>query len=290
MQFTRKTGLLGLALGAIAAILWPLAARADSAASWTEIAFPIAVDEVVVAPTDPVVAYASTDAGVYRSADGGRTWLPTGALGQPPRGEQVVGIVVDPRSANTVYASTTQYGVYKSEDGGRTWIQLRGRGGVAPFSFSRIVVSVADPNVLFGAGDQRARVHGLFRSTDGGRSWTKVGPDFFPATEIAIAPNDPNTLYVSLNSQAGLPYFDFVKTTDGGDTWTSLARSGSASAGLPRNPVVYGIWIDPALPEAVFIATDLGVYISTDAGASWKRAASGLPESAITSSIAPDPA
>src|SRR5436309_8690412 len=63
--------------------------------------------------------------GIYKSTDGGETWNYAGL----PNSERISKIIVDPRSADTVYAcvpgrlwsDSPERGLYKSSDGGNTW-------------------------------------------------------------------------------------------------------------------------------------------------------------------------
>jgi photosystem II stability/assembly factor-like uncharacterized protein len=86
---------------------------------------------------------------------------------------------------------------------------------------------------------------------------------------IAVDPVTPTTLYGS----RGGPAAGVFKSLDGGGSW---APSGS---GLPQN--VFAILaIDPRNPSRLFAGTGLGlpqgIYLSTDAGASWSLALSGI--------------
>ncbi len=65
------------------------------------------------------------------------------------------------------------------------------------------------------------------------------------------------------------------RTTDGGQTWTSLVGADPAHR-LP-NVAVYVVKYDPVTPTTIYAGTDLGVYFSTDDGATWNRMGDGFP-------------
>lgn len=65
------------------------------------------------------------------------------------------------------------------------------------------------------------------------------------------------------------------RTTDGGQTWTSIVGADPAHR-LPNVPV-YVVKYDPIEPKTIYAGTDLGVYISLDDGATWDRMGEGLP-------------
>ncbi len=79
------------------------------------------VFSVATAPANPGLLLAGTDAGVYRSEDGGANWSSSSA-GMDPE-TPIKDIVFDPSSTLNVWAGSQMSGVYHSSDGGRTWIQ-----------------------------------------------------------------------------------------------------------------------------------------------------------------------
>ncbi|RME44714.1 MAG: hypothetical protein D6796_11425, partial [Caldilineae bacterium] len=63
-----------------------------------------------------------TDLGVYRTSDGGQTWVWSGAgLPPPPEGRNPPGVRALATAGGRVYATLTWGGVFVSEDGGQTW-------------------------------------------------------------------------------------------------------------------------------------------------------------------------
>jgi len=148
---------------------------------------------------------------------------------------------------------------------------------------------------------------GLYRSLDGGKSWKKVlfktdDPDNVGAIEVAVDPKNPKVVYASLwatrrppwsvYAPSNLPGGGLYKSIDGGDTWKKLG------GGLPGGDTVgkIGVGISYSNPKRVWAVVDDtgfaiaprgpggpggagvtpppsggGVYISDDAGATWKR-------------------
>jgi len=97
--------------------------------------------------------------GVYRSSDGGATWVL--AL----RGSLIGSLAIDPSDSRTVYAADNLNGVYKTTDGGATW------ENVSEEPIRRLAIDPTNRAVLYGAGDGGA----FLQSGDGGRSWFRPG-------------------------------------------------------------------------------------------------------------------
>jgi photosystem II stability/assembly factor-like uncharacterized protein len=110
---------------------------------------------------DPVLFAAPATGGVFRSADGGRTWVAAGLTGR-----QVADLVwLGP----LLYAATDD-GVHRSEDGGAHWMRLD--QGLRRARATRLLFPLAPDvgaEVFLGTDD------GLFRSSDGGEHWSSSG-------------------------------------------------------------------------------------------------------------------
>jgi hypothetical protein len=94
----------------------------DAGTSWTfvnpDAKFEGGNPILVVDPQTTTTLYAGTSAGhVFKSVDGGHTWLPSSA---GLTGTNVNDLVIDPSSPSTLYAATNT-GLYRSTDGGGSW-------------------------------------------------------------------------------------------------------------------------------------------------------------------------
>jgi photosystem II stability/assembly factor-like uncharacterized protein len=125
-----------------------------------------------------------------------------------------------------------------------------------------------------------ASVGGVWKSTDGGINWYPVFENAGANSvgNIAIAPSEPNTLYVGTGEAngsfaSGAFFGDGVwKTTDGGQSWTH--------AGLEKTNHIGRIAVDPADANRVFVAAagvlygkneDRGLFRTLDGGQTWKK-------------------
>jgi len=259
-------------MGSVGGGVW----KTDNAGrTWTPISdqgIPIgSIGAIAVAPSDPNVVYVGTGEsdirsqhsygiGMFRSADAGKTWKHIGLEGT----SQIGRVVVDSRDPNRVYVAALGH--------------------------------------VYGPNPER----GVYRSTDGGATWKKIlnrpnDPNNVGAVDLAIDTANPRVIYASLwatrrppwsvYAPTNLPGSGLFKSTDGGDTWTQLTN------GLPNGPTVgrIGIAIAPSNPNRLWAVVDDsgaavpraatgggggrgaagpagpgGVYVSDDAGASWK--------------------
>jgi photosystem II stability/assembly factor-like uncharacterized protein len=198
-------------------------------------------------------------------------------------------------------------GMFKSTDAGRTWSHI---GLEATRQIGKIVVDPTNANRLYVAAlghvYKANPERGVYRSTDGGATWKKIlyktnDPENVGAIDIAIDPKNPRVLYASLwatrrppwsvYAPSNMPGSGLYKSTDGGDTWKQL------SGGLPTDAFVgkIGIAVAPSNPNRLWAVVDDtgaaiapalggggrgrggeapktggGVYISDDAGATWR--------------------
>src|SRR3954468_6642308 len=239
--------------------------------------------------------------GIFKTTDGGRTWKKI--LYRSPR-TGAIDLVIDPASPNTLYAAMWQRirrkwsdprvepgygegGIWKTTDAGQSWTEV---DGGLPIAAHRgrigLDVSRSNPNVLYAFVDSyepgtparegerdayerpilEARIRGaeIYRTDDRGGTWRKVSESnaFMSAHsgtygwvfgQIRVDPRDDKTIYT-----LGL---GLNVSHDGGKSFTTL-----------RGPHGdhHGLWIDPANPSILYDANDGGVYLSTDAGSTWK--------------------
>ncbi|MBT5991204.1 MAG: PKD domain-containing protein [Bacteroidetes bacterium] len=110
---------------------------------------------------------------------------------------------------------------------------------------------------------------GLWKSTDGGASW-HTNTDNLPAigiSDLVIHPTNPDTMYLASSDGDAYDTYSLgvLKSTDGGSTWNTT--------GLDWN-IVYGrsirkLIMHPTNPDILFVATNAGIYKTTDGGIQW---------------------
>lgn len=177
-----------------------------------------------------------------------------------------------PGNPNTTYIGTTK--LYRSTDRGDNHTVV---SQVMSFRLSAIGIAPTDDNVrLVGLTNGQ-----VFRTTTGSSTLDDVTGAIAAApryvSRAVIDPVNPNKAYIALTGYGIAGAQHIWKTTNLASTpptWTA------AGTGLPDVPV-NGFVIDPSNTQTLYAGTDIGVYRSTDEGASWQPFSSGLPRVAV---------
>jgi photosystem II stability/assembly factor-like uncharacterized protein len=261
----------------------------DGGETWTNVGLPNSerIAKIIVDPNNGNTVYAcvpgklwsdSSDRGLYRTTDGGKSWslvlkganLSTGCAS----------ISIDP-SQKTLFASLWDFrrkgwtfrsggesptspsgsGLYRSADGGSTWSEVTDAAnkGFPKKPYGRIAVAVAPsaPNVVYAFVESPDSA--LFRSDDGGKTWDKrdksqlmVWRPFYFANLI-VDPKNPDRLFK--------PDLNLIMSSDGGK---SFANVGGGTHGDHHD-----VWIDPTDTQHVIAGDDGGLWQSYDGGNKW---------------------
>jgi len=261
------------------------------------------VTQIVIDQNDPNIVYVATNQGVFRSVDGGESWVAkNGGLGS--YGQLVVtGIVIDPSNSNTLYISTWGAGLLRSVDAGDNWTPLSDPlrpssqaltqnipvpaevAGIGPSYTYESMESALPTSSILGmpVAWQRTAVRrvainptnaaelfacvddggGLYRSTDRGQIWEKVFLGTGSARTYTFAPSNPEIRYASFGSWSESG--GFYRTIDGGAQWTEIPTTTISAT-------VIAVAIHPQNPSVVLAGTSgAGLYWSIDGGNSWSQ-------------------
>ncbi|MBV6522610.1 MAG: hypothetical protein MNPFHGCM_02758 [Gemmatimonadaceae bacterium] len=149
---------------------------------------------------------------------------------------------------------------------------------VGPMRGGRAVAVAGDPSkpfvFYFGAVNG-----GVWKTTNGGQSWTNITDDKSDISSVgavAVAPSDPNVIYVGTGESQLREDLTFgtgmYRSTDGGSTWQHL--------GLEDAQQITDVVVDPRDPDRAFVSAighafgpnaERGVFRTTDGGRTWKK-------------------
>jgi hypothetical protein len=119
---------------------------------------------------------------------------------------------------------------------------------------------------------------GVFQSVEGGNSWASLTKgldvDSFLFAFAVDTTTSPRTLYT------GTLWGGVYTSSDGGLNWNHVFQlpntAGSNTCSISGTPCVFALAVDPTAPSNVYAGTSLGLYRSTDRGATWSTLNSGL--------------
>jgi len=162
--------------------------------------------------------------------------------------------------------------VLKSSDRGATWERIspdltyndpEKQGDISYQTISALEESEFNPRLLY-AGTDDGR---LWRTKDGGESWEDILKDPLPVrwiSRILASKYDFGTVYVCQTGRRDDDAAVYVwRSKDFGSTWEDI------SANIPAGPVNV-IREDPENDSILYLGTDVGIYVSKDAGSSWE--------------------
>lgn len=213
------------------------------------------VQRLVVLPGGRVLA--ATGAGLYVSKDGGETFEHA-ALGFGSDDTLVLSVAAHPQRPDVVFAGT-RTGLFLSTDGGNSWAGV----GDLPVRTEVVdlVVHPKHPEQLLAATS-----NGVYRTTDQGRTFVPVlQPSSSLARDVravAYDPVDPRIAFAG--TQEGL-----FRSLDGGFAWERIDAPGLLNRQV--NDLASAEW-------GLAVATMNGVFLSADAGASFRELFAGLQE------------
>jgi len=239
-----------------------------------------------------ILVVGTADAGLYYSHNGGRSWKRTG---RTVLGGGIACVAIS-REGLTVFAGTQDNGLFASRDGGATWTKV-----TLPFGSEPLVAGIA----INRTDEARMAVcvtgSGVGVSTDGGKTWMRSPIGSVPSDCAAVQFVPGQGAVLVMGTQSGALWFSQDGTawrvawelpvgghvfalTQAGDRLLAATSHGvlssrdgatwqESSAGI-TNLTLTGLAVSPVQPDALFAATDDGVYCSLDAGESWSRSSS----------------
>lgn len=185
-----------------------------------------AIQRIIFAPSAPDVVYTATaidtkggcvpkntvGPGVFKSLDGGRTWVEINN-GLQNTTKNIVSLAVHPENPDIAYIGELNSGVYKTTDGGQSWQPAK--SGLNAKDIRALALDPHSPEILY-AGSESS---GVWKSEDGGGSWKNISvgmPAEATIHSIVIDPSNPNIVYAA-DMRTGV-----YRSTDQGASWQQI--------------------------------------------------------------------
>ncbi len=290
----------------------------DAGATWQSVGLEgtYTIGRIRIHPENPDIAYvaasghewtANPERGVFKTADGGKTWQKILYLNE---NTGAIDLVMDPKNPETLIASMwnrvrRRYsdpvpepgdGLFKTTDGGKTWKPAD--KGLPPTALSGRIgldLCLSKPNIIYAyvdnhnpgreaaAGERDAygrqrtgrKIVGaeVYRSDDQGESWRKV------SAADNLMENFGGTygwVFGQIRVDPGdentvyLMGLGLFKSVDGGKSWKGLYYDG-------LHGDHHGLWIDPRDSRYLINVNDGGANVSYDGGETWRDFHKGIP-------------
>lgn len=243
------------------------------------------IGAIAVADSDPNVLYVGTGEacprgnvshgdGVYKSTDGGKTWVNVGLRDT----RHIARIRIHPQNPDLVYVAALGHvfgpneerGIFRSKDGGKTWekiLYVDEKTGAID-----LAMDPTNPRILYAAFWQVLRQpwtlisggpgSGLYKTTDGGDTWTKLTNGLPQGIKgrigVAVSPARPDRVWAIVEAEDG----GVFRSDDGGRSWRLVNRERK----LRQRAWYYShIYADPKDPDTVYVL-NVQFFKSIDGG------------------------
>ncbi len=258
---------------------------------------------IVILSGCSAVSNPSTTSSVWKSTDGGKTWVAKNKIGQKANlsSSDVLSMAVNPYDTQNVLVGTDKDGIFYTEDGGENW---------SPLNFQSqkvygLAIDATDGRIIYASGVWQNRGK-IWRSSDSGLTWREIytAPAAGPIIISLTLGKNSNVIYATTSDD------QVIKSTDAGQTWKNIYQSsspvldvaidslndnlayfilqgggvlrsrngGNTMEDISRNIASVAksqdasiVIADPKVGNVVYVAGSLGIARSTDGGNTWKK-------------------
>lgn len=282
---------------------------ADHGATWTRLkvlpnSYLVRALVVLADPTNSDRVFGGTTEGLFMSRDSGKTWSRV-----TPSDWIVNAVQVDPADGKIILIGTELHGVLRSGDGGRSWTDSN--TGFVNRSIARILPDPATAGRFLVGEFFEGKVGGFYVYDNPNSRWARMSGEDIPGAgmlSLLVLPGDHGQIagttmgaFLRRPGSAGwssLPgpiskFAVYDLAMDKGGEWVFAgtndgvyrARLDELSFQKPSGysviPRVFSLLASRSNADRVFAGTHLGVFRSSDSGATWNSASDGIPDHTI---------
>lgn len=249
--------------------------------NWTEI-FGGDGGYVAIDPTNEDVMYVEIQffPEIRKSTDGGATFVKSVNGITDTDGVFIVPFAMDQNDPEILW--TGGHNPWRTTNGAALW-ENAGPIPANANQISAIAIAPSDSSVVY-LGYNNGVVYRSTNALDAAPTWDSVSGPFGGSlpngwvSSIAVDPDDPDAAYCTI-STFGVGHV--YKTTDGGANWSRNDGVGGPGS-IPDIPA-HWIAIRACDTDQLYVGTELGVYVSEDAGSTWAPTGAGMPNVIVES-------
>ncbi|MFB0564400.1 MAG: WD40/YVTN/BNR-like repeat-containing protein [Candidatus Aminicenantaceae bacterium] len=248
----------------------------------------VSVGDIAVSQSHPGIIWVGTGEatcrnsvtigdGVYKSADGGKTWENMGLK----ETRHISRILINPGDPNIVYVaamghlwgSNKERGVYKTVDGGKTWEKILYIN--KDTGFVDLAMDPSDSLILYAASYEHRRMpyyfssggpgSGIYKSEDAGKTWKRLEKDLpegiMGRIGVAVSRSNPEVVYALIEHKDG----GIWRSEDKGESWKRMCDNKTYKL-VNYRPFYYSqIRVDPTDDKVVYVFSG-GLFVSENMG------------------------
>lgn len=295
--------------GAVTGGLWYNNDITSAASSWVSVSdvwANVTVSCIAFDPNDSKIMYVGTGEGwgsssstsrgqgIYKSTDGGATFSLISSTStfyyindiavRNESGTSVVYAAVDALYFQGQWNGISGYGLKRSANGGTSWTSAIGNVPSKSYTYSVSDIEIAEDNRIwigtrncpYGSSTSDGG-GGRVMYSDNGTTWTTnySHTNNLGRVEIAVAPNDFNTVYALFESSGKAD--TLIKTRNQGTSWSSMKKPKDADNSIPGTDFTRGqAWYDLTLSVSpldsnIVIVGGIDLFYSSNSGSSWSQ-------------------
>ena len=232
---------------------------------------------VAIDPRDSQVLFVESQqlGNLHKSIDGGASFTSAVNGLTDTDGVFIPPVAMDQQNPDLLWTGGSR--PWRSIDSAGLWTAV-GPDFVGPDQLSAIAIAPSDSNTVY-LGYNNGYVVRSSNALAPVPTWQIQSNGLYGGwvSSLAVDPTDSNTVYLTYSSY-GVPHV--LKSVDGGQSWANI--DGLAFNGIPDIPA-HWIAVRPCDSRQLYVGTELGVFASEDAGASWQPANPGLPHTVVES-------